>query len=116
MHINANLSAEERERIAYMAVDNQTASLLDAQAAIENLSTPLDYIQEARGSLPSEDWLQDELTELRHAIGAMRKGANRDVLAHLLQRIEDKRDEQARSSEYGLEQLDKAVEAIESLR
>jgi ABC-type sugar transport system substrate-binding protein len=115
MHINANLSADERERIAYINGDTNTAGLLAAQAAIEELGGPLDYIKEARGFVPPEDWMQDEIDELRTLALSMR-GDKRVALGDILRRIEDKRDEQARASEYGMEQLDKAAEAIEALR
>lgn len=112
-----NLNADERERIAYAQGRPMLAALF-AEAvglddAAEAASEAQNYIQEARGAFVAEDFMSDEFIELRNAIGAMRKGASRDVLQDLLTRMEAKRDEQAQAAEYASEQLDKAHSALE---
>lgn len=112
-----NLTHEERERLAFIAGHTTGAQLLgelsDSVAMLEAADDAEAYVREAYGSFVAEDWLADQLADLRTIAKRMR-GANRDELEALAQSIEDARDQQAQSSEYGLEQLGKALKALGS--
>lgn len=118
MQFTLNMTADERERLAYLAGHTDVAAAYaeagGLEAATEAAGDAQGYVQEARGSFMPEDFLSEEFKELQNAIGAMRKNnASRDVLQDLLNRMEAKRDEQARESEFGLDQLRQADAALE---
>lgn len=103
-----NYTHHELERISYIAGNGlapiyEEASRIDALD--ESMGDACTYIQEAKGSIPKEDFLQDLINQCR-AMGQGRV-TKAEVLAFCSD-LEDLQSEIARSSEYGLEQLAKA--------
>jgi hypothetical protein len=110
----SHLSAEERERLAFLAGD-QDRDLFDAAEALESFDGGDSYVDEARAQLLSEDWMQGELDDLDNYVKAMRKGDRKDELEGILKCIRSVRDEAVQAMEYAAEQLDKLDEALGKL-
>ena len=103
-----NYTHHELERISYITGNGlapvyQEASMVGTLE--EAMGDACTCIQEAKGSFPGEDFLQDLINQCR----AMAKGrvTKADMLAFCVE-LEELQDQIARSSEYGLEQLAKA--------
>ena len=107
-----NYTHHELERISYIAGNGQAplyAELDAAELREESIDSACTYIQEAKGSMPSEDFLQDLINQcLAMGQGRVTKA---EVLAFCSD-LEDLQSEIARSSEYGLEQLAKAEKEL----
>lgn len=106
------LTYEELERHAYVANDpgyQLYAELADAELADEGRLTAWSYIDEAKGSLPGEDCLQSLIDQCRTM--AQSRVTKADLLA-FCEQMETMQSEIAQSSEYGLEQLEKAQEEL----
>ena len=107
-----NYTHHELERISYITGTGQAplyAELDTAELREESIDSALTYIKEAKGSLPGEDFLQELINQCR----AMAKGrvTKADVLAFCVE-LEELQDQIAQSSEYGLEQLQKAEQEL----
>lgn len=107
-----NYTHHELERISYITGNGQ-ALLHDEASKVEDMeeaaSDALGYIQEAKGSFPGEDFLQGLIDQCR----AMSKGrvTKADVLAFCVE-LEELQDEIARTSEHGLDLLQKAEQEL----
>lgn len=112
MHHLSHLTPDERERYAYLAGQAQLAELCEFQSQTEDLCSVEPHLSEARGCYMPEDFLHGPLKDLR-AIAKRLRGENRAELERIAQAIEEARDEQARSSEYGRDELDKALDLID---
>lgn len=112
----SNLSADERERIAYIQGRPMLAALFDdagdGDAWAESAGDAKAYIAEARGAFVDEDTLSGQITALRELARRLR-GDNREDLWRIAQELETWRDEQALAGEYASEQMDKARDALE---
>lgn len=107
-----NYTHHELERMSYI-IGNGLAPVYQEASRVETLEEAAGdactYIQEAKGSLPNEDFLQDLINQCR----AMAKGrvTKADVLAFCVE-LEEFQSQVASSSEYGLEQLAKAEKEL----
>lgn len=103
-----NYTHHELERISYV-IGNGQASLYQELAEAEDKEEAADdarsHIQEAKGSFPSEDFLQELIDQCR-AMGQGRV-TKAEVLA-FCEELEELQDTMARQSEYGLDELVKA--------
>jgi len=115
MNYTAHLTYEERERRAYAMGHTAGAAILgelaDSAAGLEGADAAETHINEAKGSYPDEDAMQDQINDLR-TIAKRLRGENRQELEAVAQALEDARDSQARESEYGLEALGHALKAL----
>lgn len=107
-----NYTHHELERISYIMGTGQAplyAELDTAKLREEAMGDACTYIQEAKGSLPGEDFLQELIDQCR----AMAKGrvTKAEVLAFCVE-LEEFQSQVASSSEYGLEQLAKAEKEL----
>ncbi len=109
----SQLQFNEIERIAYITGHRLTAMCAGEAAATEALleyaSDASTYIDEAKGSMPGEDCLQEFIDELNAM--AMWRVTKAEVKA-LAERLEELQTQLAQSSEYGLEQLAKAQQKL----
>jgi len=106
------LTYEELERHAYVANDpmaNVYGELADAELADEGRLSAWSYINEAKGSLPGEDCLRSLIDQCRTM--AQSRVTKADLLA-FCEQLEALQSEIAQSTEYGLEQLEKAQEKL----
>ena len=111
------LTPQELERRAFVSLHpmadlfGQLADRVDADEAIESASV---HVEEARGCFPAEDFLQDELSELRGIIRNMRKSDLRASLENLFQHMEDTQSREFQQAEYGADELKKVLALLES--
>lgn len=110
--MNLNSSPEENYRYHGALPADQIEDLLDGAIRLEAFDAIDGYLTEAKGCYPAEDFLHMELTELREFAKKMR-GDNKQDFLGLIERIEEARDEQNRTAEYGAEQIKLALKAIE---
>lgn len=110
--VGTNYTHDERERTTYMAGTGRAAlyaELADVALLEESVSDARTHIQEACGSIPGEDFMQ----ELIDHCMALSKGrvTKHDVIA-LAERLEALQTEIAQSAEYGRDELRKATDAL----
>ncbi len=108
-----NYTHHELERISYIT-GNGLAPIYEEASRIEALeesaADACTYIQEAKCSIPEEDFLQELIDKCR----AMSKGrVTMAEVAEFCKDLEDLQSQIAQSSEYGLEQLAKAKKELE---
>lgn len=103
-----NYTHHELERISYITGNGLAPIYEEAcrvEAMEESASDADGYIQEAIGSMPDEDFLSDIIAECESMSNfRVTKAALKEIVAQL----EELQSQIARSSEYGLEQLNKA--------
>lgn len=107
-----NYTNHELERISYIT-GNGLAPIYEEASRIDALEEAAEdacsYIWEAKGSMPSEDFLQKLINQCR----AMSKcRVTMAEVAEFCKDLEDLQSQIAQSSEYGLEQLAKAQKEL----
>lgn len=85
-------------------------ALVEMEAVISGQEGALNYIDEAKGSFPGEDFLNDIISNLRTLVKHLR-GANKEELNGIIEKVEGLQTSTTHESEYGLEQL-KAAKAM----
>ena len=107
-----NYTHNELERISYIQGTGQAPlyeELEEKESLEERMGDAATHIQEAKGSFPSEDFLQDLINQCR----AMSKGrVTMAEVAEFCKDLEELQSQIAQSSEYGLEQLAKAEKEL----
>ena len=103
-----NYTHHELERINYingtgLAPLHEEASLVEEQ--VEAMGDAATHIQEAKGSFPGEDFLQELIDQCR-AMGQGR--VTKAEVLEFCKDLEELQDTIARQSEYGLDELRKA--------
>lgn len=103
-----NYTHHELERISYIQ-GNGLANLYEEASLVESLveaeGDASIHIDEAKGSFPKEDFLQEAINEL--LVMAQSRVTKSDVIA-FAENLKDLQDEIARQSEYGIDELRKA--------
>jgi predicted RecB family endonuclease len=103
-----NYTHHELERINYIKgnmVANLFAEMDDKEILDEAMEDAVMHINEAKGSFPGEDCLQELIDECTiMAAGRVTKAEVRE----LCKKIEELQSQLANASEYGLEELSKA--------
>lgn len=102
-----NYTHHELERISYTIGNGQAAlyaELAEAEDKTEAADDACTHIQEAKGSFPGEDCLQEAISYCQNIDGRVTK-ANIETLTKLLEELQSRL---ARDAEYGLHELQKA--------
>jgi guanylate kinase len=108
------LTPQESFRLHGTFSPEHVEQMFDAVEALEGVEGASAYIQEARGSMPGEDCLQKTIDHLRELAKRCR-GSNREEAERIVKALEHTQQELWQGSEYGLEQLNKAVEALKAV-
>jgi hypothetical protein len=108
-----NMTLEEEFRINGTLSVSTIETVLDKMASQEevNASGAVVYIDEASGCFPTEDFMEDELRELRTIANRLR-GANKLQMLDLLERLTQERNQINQSAEYGADELKKAKKCL----
>lgn len=108
-----NYTHHELERISFINGDKQHSLYqeLSEKDALEDAQRDAeDHIQEAKGSFPSEDFLQELIDEC-FAMGQGR--VTKAEVLEFCERLRELQDTIARQSEYGLDELVKAERLLD---
>jgi len=111
----STLTHKERERIAFaqgLPVAPLLAGMADAEHAADQIEAARCNIDEAKAQFPDEDFAHEEMRDLA-ALAKCLRGENRAALLKIAEALQARIDEQARASEYGLDELCKALNALE---
>ena len=92
--------------------DKRIEYLLDLEDEHEKFVDTAENIREAKSQFPDEDFLSDIKGKLI-TLSKHLRGSNRTTLTELIINLEEAIDEQVRASEYGMEELNKALKIIE---
>lgn len=113
-YINSNLSPREVFRIYGTLPDNMIEDLLDTQDAADATCGASPYIEEAMTMYPGEDFIDQEgvFDDLR-AIAASVRGDNRKAVQAVIEKLEGLQLGVSRQSEYGIDELRKALKSME---
>lgn len=110
--MNTNLSAEENFRIHGAVPAEQLVELLDGVDLIDKVDTAQIHMREASASFAKEDFLQEEVAELRVWLKSKR-GQNKADFESLIERIEQALADQRGEAEYGADELKQALKALD---
>ncbi len=99
LSLHSTLSLDRVEALVQMedAISGQEGAIID--------------IDEAKGCFPGEDFLNDIINNLR-ALCKHLRGANKEELKGIIEQVEELQASTTQGSEYGLEKLKEAKEAI----
>lgn len=111
MHMN--LTPAEQYRINGRFTDATACALLDLAENHKSLDAPwaCSAIREVKGCLPKEDDFTEILGDMRDLHKHLR-GANKDRLQQLLDKVEKLSEEQRSNYDHGHEQLNKVHDAL----
>jgi len=111
MLTSSNLTHEEFFRLNGTLTQERIEELLDAASAALDPGTVAAHVLEARASFPSEDCLSEVLKGLGELAKKIR-GANRDACNELFEKLDSLANQINQSTEYGAEELTKALQYI----
>jgi hypothetical protein len=109
-----NYTHHELERISYIQGTGQAPlyeELDEKESLEERMGDAATHIQEAKGSFPKEDFLQELIDQCR----AMSKGrVTMAEVAEFCKDLEELQDEVSRQTDYGLDELAKAERLLDA--
>lgn len=110
---SSNLSHAEYFHLNGVLSEDRTASVLvELEEALEcSVVEYAPYAEEARSGFASEDFMQEEVSDL-HYFAKRLRGSNKEELRQYIENIENKLQELRGQVEYGNEQLSKIIATI----
>lgn len=102
------------ERAAFQRGDNLVAELAGRLIDAEGVGDVKPHLDEAYSQFPEDDFLSSITEELGELADKMR-GPNKATLKAIIERLGELELSTARATEYGREELTKAIDAIDSL-
>lgn len=102
------------ERAAFQRGDILVAQLAGRLIDAEGVAEIRPHLDEAFSQFPEEDFLENVMGELRELAVGMR-GLNRAKLNAIVSKIEEIQLATGRATEYGRDELSKAIDSIDSL-
>ena len=112
MYINSNLSPKESLRVYGSLPEDHILDLIEDSEKLEKLEDSILSLQDAKAGYPEEDFLEPILDLLNELHNGLRKSATKEALKNIIEQVEDLQLEQARSAEYGLDIINKVLEAV----
>lgn len=109
-----NLSPEEHFRLRGHIANQHAEMLLDSLGKVEKLDGLENYLQEAKGGFPDEDFLAGVIDDVRCLLKNVR-GDNKKNLEDILKKLNELSEIQVQSTEYSLEQIVEVQKALNSL-
>lgn len=104
-------TAEEFYRLNGYLSKEYAEPLLDAQSKLDSVSGVDVHIEEAIGQFPAEDFLSSVKSDLHALAKRMYKGDNKTELLRIIEALDDALQCQFYASDYGREELHKALKA-----
>lgn len=113
-HIHySNMTPQEEFRINGTLCEPTIESLLNLHEDLNNsdVAGAIVYIKEARGSYPAEDFLTTTISRLRNLSNRVR-GQNKTELLDIIERLQVIESQTYNESEYGSDELRKALDCL----
>jgi len=114
MQVFSSMTAEEEYRLTGTVTGERLEKLLDCALLVENLDSVAGCIREASTYYPDDDFLYDTIRDMTRLTRKI-KGANKDELFAIVQRLSLIAQNTAVSAELGIEELDSALDYIKEL-
>ena len=113
-YINSNMLP--REELAQFGVLSEATaeSLIDRAEQLEEVLDIEGYITEGKSQFVDEDFLEPVLKLLRNLHSNLRKSDTKEAIQYIIAEAEDLQGTVARASEYGADELNKALKQIRS--
>lgn len=108
-----NFSSREYLRLHGALPERHIEHLIDIETQFNESRDVTPYLQEAKGSYPSEDFLE-EVIEMSRALEKRLRGENRNSAALITIALEEVQTKVRGESEYGADELKKALKEINS--
>ena len=109
----SSLSAKEHFRLNGQVPEDMLETLLDRAGALESLGGLDAHLSEANICFPGEDFLEPIRWELQELHKTLR-GANREKLGGILESLDDLAQCIFNESDYGIDELRKALNIIQA--
>jgi len=114
MYINSNMTPREAFKFYGKLPDDWIESLIEDQEMLYDLNGVSSYIEDALAQYPDEDFIESEgiFDDLREIASNVR-GENKSRILAVIEKLEALQLSISRQTEYGAEELRKALATIE---
>lgn len=107
----SNLTPSETYQMYGSLTRGQIEDLLESSSYVDSVSDAAGYVDEGMSQFPAEDFLED-LKSRMVALSKNLRGANKEELLAIIGSLDDIAQNTFNSSEYGREELKKALTVI----